>query len=69
MTTECLILTLTKSNSNLNLKPNSMHSSAEHKDPTSAQDAAFVKVSVACTVSQHGSPLGMTGDADPMKGD
>lgn len=47
----------------------SMHSSAEHTGPTVAQDAAFVKVSVACTASQHGSPLCMTGDADPMKGD
>lgn len=47
----------------------SMHSSAEHTGPTVARDAAFVKVSVANAASQHGSPLGMTGDADPMKGD
>lgn len=47
----------------------SMHSSAEHTGPTVAQDAAFVSVSVACTASQHASPPGMTGDADPMKGD
>ncbi len=47
----------------------SMHSSAEHTGPTVARDAAFVEVSLANAASQHGSPLGMTGDADPMKGD
>lgn len=33
-----------------------------------ALDASFVKVSVANAVSQHASTVGMTGDADPMKG-
>lgn len=47
----------------------SMHSSAEHTGPTVARDAAFVEVSVANAASQHGSPLGLTGDAGPMKGD
>ncbi|TNN84046.1 hypothetical protein EYF80_005652 [Liparis tanakae] len=47
----------------------SMHSSAKHTGPTAARDAAIVWVSVANAASQHGSPLGMTGDADPMKGD
>ncbi|KAI4829302.1 hypothetical protein KUCAC02_023348 [Chaenocephalus aceratus] len=51
------------------LKTDSMHSSAEHTGPTVARDAAFVEVSVANAASQHGSPLGLTGDAGPMKGD
>ncbi|CAB1453129.1 unnamed protein product [Pleuronectes platessa] len=47
----------------------SMHSSAEHTGPTVARDASFVQVSAANAASQHGSPPGLTGDADPMKGD
>lgn len=57
--------------SSLLFPPNadSTHNSAEHTAPAVAQDAAFVNVSVDNAASQHASPLGMTGDADPMKGD
>ncbi|KAF0042054.1 hypothetical protein F2P81_005586 [Scophthalmus maximus] len=68
MTFHCAVLDCGASRS-FAYQRNSMHSSAAHTGPTVARDAAFVKVSVASAASQHASPLGMTGDADPMKRD